>query len=168
MKKYKWRLKIGIFYIVFFLSHTKFVCISHSFFKAISKTFYLLFSLSVRMGEWNARMCEQDKSKLFLIEEVYEMPEMWTRQKSKLFNTRGVYIYMSKLSLLFYWAHKYIFQFYIYEWKTRKVRLFPFLFQFYGTCLVPCVFSFTCLLAKEMVFYLKKCWLYCHGILSLQ
>ena len=67
--------------------------------------------------------CEQDKSKLFLIEEVYEMPEC-EQDKSKLFNTRGVYIYMSKLSLLFYWAHKYIFQFYIYEWRQERLDFF--------------------------------------------
>lgn len=47
--------------------------------------------------------CEQDKSKHFLIEEVYEMAEC-EQDKSKLFNRRGVYIYMRKLSLLFYWA----------------------------------------------------------------
>lgn len=41
------------------------------------------------MGEWNVRMCEQDKSKLFLIEEVYEMPEC-EQDKSKLFNRRGI------------------------------------------------------------------------------
>ena len=107
-------------YCFSFLSHTKFVCISHSFFKAISKTFYLLFSLSV---EWANEMpeCEQDKSKLFFNRRgVYEMPEC-EQDKSKLFNRRGVYVKIVFTVLL---SHKYIFQFYIYEWETRKVRLF--------------------------------------------
>ena len=115
--------KLGFFILFFFFkSHKVCLHISHSFFKAISKTFYLLFSLSV---EWANEMpeCEQDKSKLFLIEEVYEMPEC-EQDKSKLFNRRGVYVKIVFTVLL---SHKYIFQFYIYEWRQERLDFFfPF------------------------------------------